>query len=262
MTEEHAPPAAEKRAPAVVRAARILDLLSQAGEPLGVSDLAKRLGLPKSSVHLLCTTMLDIGLLSRRGRNAMVVGPHVLAWADAFKEQSSLVREFDNAVDETGALGGLALNLTVLTGSDVLYVACRNGGEPLGVRFGVGMRLPAAFTATGKAMLSTMRADEVDAVLGGGLPKPITRHSVRNRADLDREMEQTRARGYSLDNGQLREGMHCLAAPIFAAGSEAAVAGIAIGLLESELTPERRDALGGEVARFARDLSRRLGARD
>lgn len=261
MTQNGRQAEPEKRVPAVVRASKILDLLSEAGEPLGVSDLARQLDLPKSSVHLLCMTMIDLGLLSRRGGNTMGVGPHVLAWADAFQEQSNLIREFQNAVPESSLLAGLALNLTVLSGADVLYVACRNGNQPLGVRFAVGMRLPAVFTATGKAMLSTMGDDQIDDVLRDGLPEPITRRSVRSRAQLARELEQTRARGYSLDNGQLREGMHCLAAPIFTAGAETATAGIAIGLLESELTPQLQDQLGAAIAEFAGELSRRLGAR-
>jgi len=261
VTSDRQPIEAEKRVPAVVRATRILDLLSEAREPVGVSDLARQLGLPKSSVHLLCTTMIELGLLARQGGNAIGIGPHVLAWADAFTAQSNLIREFENAVPESSLLTGLALNLTVLSGSDVLYVACRNGSQPLGVRFAVGMRLPAVFTATGKAMLSTMSKRQIDDVLGAGLPEPMTRHSVRSLDQLAGELEQARTRGYSLDNGQLREGMHCLAAPIFTAGSETATAGIAIGLLESELTPELRNELGTAIAEFAGELSARLGAR-
>jgi DNA-binding IclR family transcriptional regulator len=58
-----------------------------------------------------------------------------------------------------------AVNLSVLTGGEVMYVSCRQGTDPLGARFHEGWRLPAVFTATGKAILSTMPDDEVVELL-------------------------------------------------------------------------------------------------
>ena len=254
-------PGQDRQVPAIVRAAKILDLLAESDQPLGISDLARRLGLPKSSVHLICSTMLELGLLSRRGESQFVVGPHVLRWSDAFQGQSDLIREFQQLTAESGVLSGLAVNLTVLNGTDVLYVACRNGQHPLGVRFGVGMLLPAVFTATGKAILSTRRPAEVEAFVGDRMPLPMTSKSVRSVGELMAELAETRRRGYSIDNGQLREGMFCLAAPIFDSSSQSAVAGVAIGLLQSEVTPASEQELGASIVAFANELSRRLGAR-
>lgn len=254
-------PATDRQVPAVARATRILDTLAQSAQPLGTSDIARRLGLPKSSVHLICSTLLELGLLVRRGENHFAVGPHVLQWADAFQGQSDLIREFQQMTSEAVLLPDLALNLTVLNGRNVLYVACRKGQQPLGVHFGVGMMLPAVFTATGKAILSTRSTDEVKAFLGDDWPEPITSRSVRSIEDLLDELAQTRDRGYSVDNGQLREGMYCLAAPIFDSTSDAAVAGVAIGLLQSEVPRLRQTRLGADVVAFANELSRRLGGR-
>lgn len=247
--------------PAVVKATRIIDTLAQSPRPLGTSELARQLGLPKSSVHLICTTLLSLDMLVRRGENQYSVGPHVLQWADAFQGQSDLVREFQQMTSEHTILPELALNLTVLNGSDVMYVACRNGSQPLGVRFSVGMVLPAAFTATGKAILCTRPTNEVKRVMGGKWPEPMTSNSPRSIGQFVSELADTRHRGYSIDNGQLREGMYCLAAPIFSAGSADAVAGIAVGLLQSEVTPENEARISAELIEFANELSRRLGGR-
>jgi len=247
--------------PAIVRASQIIDALAVSAQPMGTSELARLLKLPKSSVYLICSTLINLGLLVRRGENRFSIGPHVLHWAESFQAGSDLVREFQQLTSETAVLPEFALNLTVLMGQDVLYVGCRNGQQPLGVRFGVGVLLPAVFTATGKAMLSTKPFEEVIEFVGETWPKTYTRQSVRSIDQLKSELDATRARGYSIDDGQLREGMYCLAAPIFDSTSTAAIAGIAVGLLQSEATAESEARIASELIAFANALSQRLGGR-
>ncbi len=253
--------ASGSQVPAIVRATQIIDALADSAQPMGTSELARLLKLPKSSVHLICSTMINLGLLVRRGENRFSIGPHVLHWAESFQASSDLVREFQQLTSETAVLPELALNLTVLMGRDVLYVGCRNGQQPLGVRFGVGVVLPAIFTATGKAMLSTKPFGEVVDFVGKTWPAPYTRRSVQTLDHLQVELEATRVRGYSIDDGQLREGMYCLAAPIFDSTSTAAIAGIAVGLLQSEITVENEARIASELISFANTLSLRLGGR-
>jgi DNA-binding IclR family transcriptional regulator len=66
----------------------------------------------------------------------------------------------------------------MLDGAEVVYLACQNGDRPLGVTFRIGMRLPAPYTATGKAMLSTLPTAEVRHLFADGMPPPLTRASV------------------------------------------------------------------------------------
>ncbi len=252
---------ADRQVPALVRAKRILDHLSSEGRLMGVSDLARELDLPKSSIHGLCKTLTELGVLARVGPSQFAIGPHVLSWANAFQSQSSLAAEFQRlAQEDESSLKDEALNLTVLNGDQVMYVACRNGSSPLGLSFRIGMSLPAIYTATGKAMLSTYPAKEAEAISASTMSKPLTRSSVRSMKAFKRELEEIRQRGYSIDNGQLREGMYCFGAPVFGAGSKTAIAGFAVGLLSIEVTKQNAARYGRDVARFAEELSRRLGA--
>ena len=67
-TTETAIPEADSLAPAVSRAARILEVLAESnGEPVGPSELARRLGLPKSSIANICGALADAGLVRRMG---------------------------------------------------------------------------------------------------------------------------------------------------------------------------------------------------
>ncbi len=248
-----------KAVPALVRSKRILDVLSAGGKPKGVSDLARQLDLPKSTVHGLCHTLVDLGLLMRVGPSQFAIGPHVLSWANAFEAQSDLTQEFLRIAEDTDLVSKQAINLSILTGREVMYVACRRGTDPLGVSFRPGVRLPAPFTATGKAMMSTMSRDEVEGIFGNEWPEPWTSHSVPDLESLLRELEETRQRGYSIDDGQLRDAMVCFGAPVFAAGGERAVAGIAIGLLSGEVNDSSIAQVSHAVRSLAQRLSRRLG---
>jgi DNA-binding IclR family transcriptional regulator len=250
-----------KSVPALVRSKRILDALSDGGKPKGVSELARLLELPKSTVHGLCHTLVDLGLLMRVGTSQFSVGPHVLSWANAFEGQSHLTQEFMRIADATELISKEAINLSILTGSEVMYVACRRGTDPLGVSFRPGVRLPAPFTATGKAMMSTMRPDEVRRILAGTWPEPWTRRSVGSLDAFMAELEATKARGYSIDDGQLRDAMFCYGAPVFNATDEHAVAGLAIGLLSGEVNAESTARIVNAVQALAGGLSHRLGGR-
>lgn len=248
-----------KPVPALVRFTAIMDALSTDPRPRGVSELARELALPRSTVHGLLRTMADLRVLMRVNETDFVVGPHVLAWASAFSSQSSLTKAFTELADRAGLPE--TINLSILVGSDVMYIACRQGSDPLGVRFREGMRFPAAFTATGKAILSTLTDEEVVEIVQGGLPPGLTHKSIDTVDELRLELGETRERGYSIDDGQVRDAMICCGAPVFAAGSETrAVAGVAMAMLSGKATASDTSSLGVSVQAFADELSRRLGA--
>lgn len=250
-----------KPVPALVRATRILDAVSRDGRPRGVSELARTLGLPKSTVHAICRTLLDLGLLLRVGATQFSLGPHVLGWANAFQSQSDLGIEFVRVWDELQAFPHDTVTLSVLSSTDVLYIACRNGANALGVSFKVGMRLPAPFTATGKAMLSTMPDSQVRRMFGHNFPEPMSTKSIRNIDALLEELAATRRQGFAIDDGQTREGAYCFGAPVFdGSGSETAIGGVAVALLAGDVNEKSTEEAGNTIRMVAARLSRRLGA--
>lgn len=245
--------------PALRRAVRILDHVGSANAPLTAAEITRALALPKSSAHGLISALLDLGLLDRASEGTYRLGPHIMRWASGFLGQSDLVGEFRRVFADVPALENYTITLTRLEGPDVVYLACRNSAAPLGFTFRIGMRLPAPFTATGKAMLSTFSPEKVRALLAGPWPERLTSNSTPSLPALLEEMEATRARGYSIDDGQIREGMVCIGIPVrdYTGGT---VAGIAISLLEAEASRERMDELGAGLQRIASALSTRLGA--
>lgn len=253
------PEYAAKPVPALVRAKRILDALANSGQPRGISDLARELALPRSTVHGLCRTLVDLGLLASIGAHQFTIGPHILSWANAFENQNSIAQAFA-VVSEPINLPE-TINLSILIEQEVMYIASKQGSDPLGVRFRAGLRFPAPFTATGKAILSSMKDSDVVALFADRWPESLTQASVTDVKALLAELDAARRRGYSIDNGQLREGVIGFGAPVFAAGhGPVAVAAVAVGILAVRDVETAGREIGPTVSRLASDLSKRLGA--
>lgn len=239
-----------KLVPAVERASAILDMVAGSAVPPTLAEIARVLSLPKSSAHGLCQTLCHLGLLSETyGRFSL--GGHIFEWAHALSRSSDLVAEFHRILRETPEIIAHTVTLSRLEGDDVVYLACHNANTPLGVTFRIGMRLPAAFTATGKAILAALPAG--DAALAVPLPPPMTPFSVTDHAALLRELQETRERGFSIDNGQIRSGMFCLGAAILDA-ERRPVAGVALSLTDAEATARLTADLGARVAAIAKQL--------
>ncbi len=261
-----APSAANASAlvPAVVRALALLERLAQQRQPMSMARLATDLALPKSSVHGLCSTLLSMGYLRRQADGGLSIGPRVMNLAEAFVAGTDVAREFDalwlsaapqEAPDET-------VLLSVLDGSDVVYLAARNGTRPLGLAFTPGMRLPAHLAATGRAMLAyltpALPPGPADTGAGAGTLAAMTPRSLTAPAALAAELALTRLRGYSVDDEGVRLGLFCMAAPVFDAGARP-VAGIGVCLNKATLDDADLARQQQRVVGIAHALSHRLG---
>lgn len=244
---------AKRRAPAVERAVQLLDCLAAKAGPVGVSELAREVGAPKSSVYGVCESLVATGVLHYDSRGYSL-GSHCLRWSGAYLQRSSLVSEFQRALAVDRRLADYTVTLSSLEADQVVYLACRNSDKPLGFTFQIGMRLPAVYSATGKAMLSYVSPEERAEVLSGAWPQGFTTNSVPDRDHFEADIETWRAKGYAIDNGEIREGMVCLGAPILGPGG-LPVAGIAISMTSAEARQGSQDDLGRTVREIANALA-------
>jgi DNA-binding IclR family transcriptional regulator len=249
-----------KLVPALERGVRILDHVARARAYPTLTDLARHLDIAKSSVHTLCNTLVQLELLIRRPDQTFQLGPHVMRWSNAFAQQSDVAAEFATIWDQETELPGATITLTVLEGSEVVYIAARNSAISHSlIEFRAGMRLPAAFTATGKAFLSYMSDFEVRRLYADGLPEPRTPHSVQSIDSLVRELQDVRRNGYSVDNQQVAEGIVCYGASVLDSRNRP-IAGVAVSLAADDLSDGERIRIISNVQRIAARLSRRMGA--
>lgn len=248
------------RVPALERGKILLDLVAQTRQPMTASELSRETGMAKSTVHGICQTLVDLELLVRRRDQTYQIGPHVMRWANAFSSKTDVSAEFSAIWDTETTLPGATITLSVMEGQDVVYIAARNSEVNTSLfKFGIGARLPAAFTATGKAFLSHMTNFEVTRLYADSFPAPRTPYSVASVEALLMELETIRSTGYSVDNEQVAEGMMCIGAAVLDA-SNRPLAGVAVSLPKEELPGPKREKLVDDVIRISRTISHRMGA--
>lgn len=252
---------AVKLVPAVERAVRILNLVCghvNGSHGLKLADIIRQSRLPKSSVHGLCQTLVQLDLLQYGPDGIYSIGPASLRWSNAFLDNNNIVSVFQRALAAAPALHPYTVTLSRLEQDEVVYVAFRNASTPFGITFRIGMRLPALFTATGKAMLATMAERDIDKHLPAIWPQPLTPTGIADRQALDEEINIIRTRGYSLDNGQLREGMYCIGAAL-ADRAGVPVAGVAVTMTEAEARPEKIAEAGAQIIALTEAIRSGLG---
>lgn len=243
--------------PALEKAVRILDLLTESNTALSGAHIAKRLGLPRSSVHGLLASLAAARLVRKTADNLFTPGPHLVHWAGGFLAKQDIVADFQTAIADMPHLQAYTLTLSILNADQVMYLACRNSNTPLGFTFRTGMCLPAVFTATGKAMLSTFD-DETVRKLIREFPAPLTENGVSSLPRLLAELAQARAEGYAVDNGQVRLGMHCFGTAL--EGAQGERYGIALSLTEQEADAETVVFVTRELKKLALKLAHDSGA--
>lgn len=197
----------------VMHALRVLDLLDD-GCTLRVVDVALGLGLSNSTAHRLLKTLREAGYLHQQpGSRQYEPGPAVLRLARRLSLEARLervskphLRRLCDRLNET-------INVQVLTGKDVFFVASEEDQHRLRVARRVGTRGPAHASAGGKVMLAGLSDDEVRGRLGESL-RSVSPSTVVSIDTLLKQLRDTRRRGYGLNAGETDEGVRAVAVPI------------------------------------------------
>ena len=249
-----------RRLSSVASAIRLLKAFSEDEVELGISALARRLGLAKSTVHRLAVTLVSEGLLEQdreSGRYQLGV---------ALFRLGALVRRRMNV--STAARPGLyelrekvneSVHLAILDGAEIMYVYHLESTHAIRMRSDLGMRKPAHCTAEGKAILAFLGDDRLAPVIAAGLPARTPR-TITARDAFERELAGIRQRGCAIEDEESELGMVCVAAPI-RDDSGTVVAAVGIAGPVSRLGRRSVAAVMPQVIATAEQVSQRLGHR-
>ena len=241
------------------RAVGLLDVLAETEDSMGLADIQRRTGYPKSSLHGLLATLTQLGLAIRHEDQTYSLGSKCLQWADAFAHQTRVIGAFHEATKSQPSLQEETVMLAMLDRADVLYLACREGSRALAVKFRVGGRFPAACASSGKAIFATLSNERVKTLIDAYGLKRQTRYSVATTEALLKQLDRFRHMGYAVDDEETAEGMHCFGAPIFSAGKPEAIAAVAVSLIKASMTPKRKQEVIQQISQLAQAISKRLG---
>ena len=243
----------------VRNAARVLKEFSVADRELGVSELARRLGLATSTVHRLLATLTDERLLERDARAGTyrlglamhdlgaAVAPHVGLHEAAMPAMAGLRHQT-----------GETVQLAVLDGLESVYVERLESPHTVRIFARVGTRLPATTTSTGKVLLAFLPPADLDARLSGWVPSRPTPRSVVDAAVLRGRLAEVAARGWADNREESRLGVSSVGAPVRDAEG-VVIAALSVATPTSRMSPAVLRRHVRHVVDAAAVVSRRLG---
>lgn len=243
------------KAPAIPRAAAILEYVSRCARHPTLSELAGALGYGKSTVHGLLRSLEGVGWLERNGR-----GFQIGSGLSALALRASRVRQF--AVLARPFMEALAKRLgeTVLVGARqgnaMVILDCVEGSGDMRLASRPGMELPIFAAATGKILLAEMTHEEAASALAATELPHFTNRSITDRAQFLAEVERARAVGYATDDEEYLSGVRAVAAPI--RRHDHCVGALWIAGFASRLSDGRLARACEEVRRTAEAISRQI----
>ncbi|WP_344007721.1 IclR family transcriptional regulator [Streptomyces thermocarboxydovorans] len=196
----------------VSTAFELLDCFRGAHE-LGVSDLARRLGVAKSTVHRLLTTLCIRGLVEKNAETGLYqLGLHLLELGQLAASRFQLSQSALPLLEDVRQRTGCTVHLAVPEGADVLYVERLHSLNGVRLFANVGRRLPAHCASSGKAIAAFDPAF-AELRLAAGFPA-VAPSTIRTPAAWDRALDETRRRGVALSRDEATVGLMSLAAPV------------------------------------------------
>jgi DNA-binding IclR family transcriptional regulator len=246
------------KVPAVLKAFKLLDLISQADRPLGVSELARRLQLGKSTVHGLVTTLESLGVLkTANGSRKYVLGPRLSALSsrngaapDLRASARPALERLAEATEQTSFLGVPADDrVTIL---DIVH-----GRPALSISAPVGSSIPLLAGAVGKVVLSTWQPQTRAAFLRARVLPAFTKATPATPEAWESAVADTLARGAAIDVDEYIEGVRAAAAPVVGAHGKL-VAVLWVAGFARHIDLPRLDAIASAVAHEAAMLGRHL----
>jgi IclR family acetate operon transcriptional repressor len=248
---------AEPRSPSIDKALNILELLSARPKGLRTVDIARELGLPKSSTHMTLEFLAARGYVSRDQKGGHRIGLKLFELGARALQALDIRHIAKPHLEALSVRTGLTSHLAVLDGYEVVYLDRVDG--PGLVRFDtyVGKRSSVNLTAVGKAIVAYLPESRLDEILRVAFRRGTARAPALP-FDFKNQLRGFRELGYMVEDEEEVQGVYCVAAPLHdVTGTVVGSVGV-IGL-KSNLPADGFERLGVEVRQAATEVSAQLG---
>ena len=249
-----------QRLSSVATAVRLLKSFNEGEAELGVTTLARRLGLAKSTVYRLASTLVSEGMLEQNRENEKYrLGIALFGLGALVRQRMNVSTEARPHIFALREVTNETVRLAILDGAEIMFVYDLESTQAIRMRANLGDRKPAFCSSEGRAMLAFQDEAAIEAILGGEL-LPRTPKTEVDPAQLRKALARVRKTGYALEDEQCEAGMRSLAAPIRDADGRV-VAAVGIAGPRQRLTEDVLENFAPRVVETAQIVSSRLGYR-
>ena len=247
----------------VLKSLDVLDCLAAARRPLSAPKIAKLCQVSRPTAYRLLTTLRGRGYVMVDDDYNYSLGTKILALARVVLDTMNLPKMAQPYLHELSQLSQETAFMSILDGVKILYIAKEESphvqdSQAFQMRSSVGTRIDLHMSAMGKAILANLSPEERSTLLDRLTLTRYTNQTITDRDTLIHELEQTRQRGYAIDNCEGDDWVRCVAAPVYDSGGRVLGAISAAGPAH-RMTLDYIQNLSGDVVRVTQALSRQLG---
>ena len=243
---------------AAARVADVLRMFTNGPAAVGVSEIARELGLSKAVVHRILQSLVSRSFVVvdpatreyRLGPSAVALGVRALRDIDLRRAARPVLRRLRDLTGET-------TTLSELVASSRVYLDQFESRQEIKMTVELGRPHPLHAGASGRAILAFLPEQTVEQVIESGLPA-LTPATIRSSGGLRRSLAKVRSGGYATSQGERQHGAGSVAAPVF--GIDGDVLGaISVCGPVSRFDAEAVDRYAPMVVAAAAEVSQSLG---
>ena len=239
----------------------IFELLDGTPGGLQLRSITQLTKLNKSTAWRFLSHLEGAGYVVRDGTGAYLLGPRLVHLGTGSTYQGTIGKVSRPILEDLWRDTAETVNLGVLDGKEVLYLAVLESPHSFRLVSKAGMRRPLHCTALGKVILAAQPAAVRDEILAATKFEKLTPRSITRPADLLAELARVQSRGYALDNEEVVEGARCIAAPVLDCSGYVAAA-VSVSGPVIRLSRSRTAEMALAVKRAGNRISALLGYTD
>ena len=247
----------------IERVARILELVGQNSQGIGIRDLSSFLKLPKGTVHRLLSSLAYMGYIRQdTSTKNYFLGLKLLELGNLVTHQLDIVKIAKPLLKNLAERSGETIHMATLEKNEIVYIdkletEQNTGGLKMASR--VGSRNPAYSCAMGKMLLAYFPGDVLKRLIQETKLIKRTNNTITEPGQLMEHLKIVKNQGYAVDDEENELGIRCIAAPLFDAKgnpvSAVSISGPAFRVTKRSI----QDTLKKEVKSAASEISHLLG---
>jgi DNA-binding IclR family transcriptional regulator len=237
--------------PSITRAMKLLELLAQSHSGLTLSEISRKLGVAKSSAHVLMRTLENLGYLKRSNANGKFFFGLKMVNLDLREQAKPFLQKLMLRT-------GLTVHMAILEGAEAVIVEKVEAPGMLRLSTWVGRRLDANSSGVGKALLAFSPDETFDQFLVRRSLARNNKNTITSPERLKRELKMVRMLGYAFENEEGEIGFRCIGVPLFDSTGQV-VAAISVAGTTAQIAEESVGKLARLIQQSATQISNQIG---
>lgn len=246
------------KAPVVLKAFRILELIARNDKRMTISDLSRKSGINKSTVHGIAHALEEAGAVVRdKKTKRYTLGMALFELAGAGYARIALKDIARPIMEDLMRSTQQSVFLGIRSGDHVSIIDIVESTQDLKITAPIGTRVPLLAGAIGKAFLASMEEGQASSLIRALGLRRYTEKSITDPDLYMKKVAEARASGYGLDDEEYIQGVRAVAAVI--ANSEPQTSAVWVVGFTPSISDDRLPAIAMETRRAAEAISQKIG---